>query len=304
MNLPTRAEFLATGLVPVQNKTDSCSICFAEPMDSPVETPCHHFFCKDCITKWLEQPTRSTCAMCRQAFFVKSEKDPPPAPDAARREMTTRALRASGLASISTIGTPFEDSAPFSAVETFDASIPLDRSLLMSSAARAFELITWDNVPRATGTARFQTAELATNLIAMANLLKHVAIQQGRPYPVDGNPWSQIVCAVWQILLPHHGMDVDALVVPGVVINRLRAKFAAEMDSSSVGLFFRDEAAARDLEILIAMLVLEANQQYLRDIGILRRRPVRAAPVSAPAPVQTAVHNAFSRVTARMHNFF
>ena len=55
----------------------------------------------------------------------------------------------------------------------------------------------------------------------------------------------------------------------------LRRRFANQMDSP-VGLFFRDEAAAADLEMLIAMLVSEAKREYLQEIGILRPRGARA----------------------------
>ena len=216
--------------------------------------------------------------MCRKALFTTEEDDGPMAPDAVRRDQATRALRASGLASASTVGTPFPDNAPFSAVETFDDSIPLDhRRQLMQSAARALELVTWNFIPHTTGTIRFQARSLGPNLVAMANMLKHMAFQQARPRPYAsaGNPWAQIVVAVWQILSPKQGMALDALVVPGIVMADLRRRFAAQMDSP-VGLFFRDEAAAADLDMLLAMLVSEARQEYLREIGIQLETAPRA----------------------------
>jgi hypothetical protein len=297
MPLPTRTDFLATGPVPVQNTTDACPICMTE-MNSPVKLlPCNHIFCKSCITEWLEQPAISTCAMCRKALFTIEQGNAPLSPDATRREQATRALRASGLASASTVGTPFADSAPFSAVETFDDSIPLERSQLMRSAARAFELVAWNIVPRTTGTARFQTRSLGTNLIAMANMLKHMAFQQARsrPYATAGNPWSQIVVAVWQILSPKQGMDLDALIVPGVVMADLRHRFATQMDEP-VGLFFSDEAAAADLDMLIAMLVSEAKHDYLREIGILRSRGAQA---QAAPNTSSRSSGIFSRMAPR-----
>jgi hypothetical protein len=155
----------------------------------------------------------------------------------------------------------------------------------MRSAARAFELVAWNIIPRTTGSARFQTRSLGTNLIAMANMLKHMAYQQARqrPYAAAGNPWSQIVVAIWQILSPKQGMDLDALVVPGIVMADLRRRFATQMNES-VGLFFSDEAASADLKMLIAMLVSEAKHDYLREIGILRSRSgqAQAAPHMAP----------------------
>jgi hypothetical protein len=267
-------------------------------MDSPVKLqPCNHVFCKSCITEWLEQPATSTCAMCRKALFTIEQGNAPLAPDATRREQATRALRASGLASASVVGTPFADSAPFAAVETFDNSIPLERSQLMRSAARAFELVAWNIIPRTTGTARFQERSLGTNLIAMANMLKHMAYQQARqrPYANAANPWSQIVIAVWQILAPKRGMDLDALVVPGIVMADLRRRFATQMDGP-IGLFFSDDAAAADLEMLIAMLVSEAKHDYLREIGILRSRSGQAQAAPHMASRSSGI---FSRLAPR-----
>jgi len=298
MPLPTRTEFLATGLAPVENTTDVCSICYSE-MDSPVELPCHHVFCRECITTWLKQPATCTCPMDRKTLFTTDQDQDagPTAPDATRREQAIRALRASGLASASRVGTHFEDSAPFSAVERFDDSIPLTRSQVMRSAARAFAIVAWNNIPRTTGTVRFQASSLGTNLVTMANLLKHMAFQQARPRPYASaeNPWSQIVVAIWQILSPKQGIELDALVVPGVVMADLRRWFASRMDEP-VGLFFRDEAAANDLEMLIAMLVSEAKHDYLLEIGILRPRGAQAE--AAPS-IASRASGVFSRVAAR-----
>ena len=294
MPLPTCAEFLATGLVPVQNTTNACSICYSQ-MDSAVKLkPCDHVFCRECITTWLKQPATSTCPMDRKTLFTTEEDDGPMAPDATRREQAIRALRASGLASASTVGTHSEDSAPFSAVERFDDSIPLNRSQVMRSAAWAFEIVAWNNIPRTIGTARFRAISLGTNLIAMANMLKHMAFQQARPRPYANaaNPWAQIVVAIWQILSPKQGIDLDALVVPGIVMAHLRRRFATQMDSP-VGMFFSDEAAANDLEMLIAMLVSEAKHDYLQEVGILRPRDAQAQAAPSTASRSSGV---FSRL--------
>ena len=211
MSLPTRADFLATGLVPAENSTDECPIC-TEPMDSPVKLPCSHVFCRNCISHWLQQPATSTCAMCRQVLFTTGQASGPAVPDASRvrHAQAIRALRTSGLAHASTAGTPFPDNAPFSNVETFDASIPLDRAqLARRSAARAFEIVASNRIPRTTGTVRFQANTLGTNLIAMANMLKHMSSQlaRQRPYVAAGNPWAQISIAVWEILSPKQGLE-------------------------------------------------------------------------------------------------
>ena len=238
--------------------------------------------------------------MCRQVLFTTGQASGPAVPDASRvrHAQAIRALRTSGLARASTAGTPFPDSAPFSNVETFDASIPLDRAqLARRSAARAFEIVASNRIPRTTGTVRFQANTLGTNLIAMANMLKHMSSQLDgqRPYVAAGNPWAQISIAVWEILSPKQGVEIDALVVPTMVMEDLRRRLAAQMDGP-VGVFFRDEAAANDLEMLIAMLVSEAKQQYLQEIGILR---TRAAEPEAASATPSRTSGLFSRMTQR-----
>lgn len=42
--------------------TGSCPICFESP--AVVETTCHHYFCKACLSTWLKH--RCTCPLCRE----------------------------------------------------------------------------------------------------------------------------------------------------------------------------------------------------------------------------------------------
>jgi hypothetical protein len=217
--------------------------------------------------------------MCRKTLFSIEEEEAAAnvGPDNARRQQVARALRASGLGGTVTVGTPFPDAAPFSTVETFDTGVSVTRGQLLRFAARALEVVTWNTIPASTGPARFFVDTLAANLIAMGNMLKHMAAQEGRPYPAEGNPWGKIVAAVWKFLAPKAGMDVDALVVPGMVMRSLRTQFAAQMDSP-VGFFFREEAGGRDLEMLIAALVSEASQASLADAMSRARARAHLAP--------------------------
>jgi hypothetical protein len=281
MPLPSRASFLATGLVPAQNATGDCSICLTD-LDSPVQLPCQHIFCKSCITEWLTQSAKNSCAMCRKTLFTVDEAASNVGPDNARREQARRALRASGLASTATIGARLGDNAPSSAVETFDISVVATCNQLLRSAMRALEVVSWNTIPTSMGPVRFLLDTLAGNLIAMGNLLKHMAIQEGRPYPTEGNPWFKIVAAVWTTLLPKAGKDIDALVVPALVMRSLRTQFASQMDSP-VGFFFRDQAASRDLEMLIATLVSEASQAAMAH-AMRRTRAAAAAHFAPPRP--------------------
>lgn len=74
MSLPTRDSFMSTGLVPVTSE-EPCPICLTEPMASPVKTPCNHVFCRECITQWLNQPSKASCAMCRKQLFQREHQD-------------------------------------------------------------------------------------------------------------------------------------------------------------------------------------------------------------------------------------
>jgi hypothetical protein len=71
--LPTKKEFLATGLEPVEH--EMCPICYEAPMKSPVRVNCDgkHTFCKECIVTWLDQPDVNTCPKCRQQLFSANE---------------------------------------------------------------------------------------------------------------------------------------------------------------------------------------------------------------------------------------
>lgn len=44
-----------------------CSICL-DMMENPVVTPCSHWFCRECITSWLDQ--KDTCSLCRTKITV------------------------------------------------------------------------------------------------------------------------------------------------------------------------------------------------------------------------------------------
>lgn len=65
---------MSTGLVPVTSE-EPCPICLTEPMASPVKTPCNHVFCRECITQWLNQPSKASCAMCRKQLFQREHQD-------------------------------------------------------------------------------------------------------------------------------------------------------------------------------------------------------------------------------------
>jgi hypothetical protein len=110
--------------------------------------------------------------MCRHVLFTISQVTP-----IALRTATTRALRASGL------GAPFPSHSSFSIVGIFHPRIPLTRSILPQTTMRALQVLINADLASIAGTLRFCLPSLGTTLIAMANLLSHMAMQRGRVYP-------------------------------------------------------------------------------------------------------------------------
>ncbi|KAG2497725.1 hypothetical protein HYH03_004461 [Edaphochlamys debaryana] len=55
--------------VPVPADTPDCPICF-DTLDGPTVTPCNHWFCKECITSWLNSSVHHNCPACRGPVTV------------------------------------------------------------------------------------------------------------------------------------------------------------------------------------------------------------------------------------------
>ena len=51
-----------------------CSIC-TDVVECPVQTPCQHLFCNECIRRWINEGNR-TCPEDRQALTVNALKPP------------------------------------------------------------------------------------------------------------------------------------------------------------------------------------------------------------------------------------
>jgi hypothetical protein len=47
-----------------------CSVCM-EVFEAPLRTPCHHWFCGECILQVLQQ--RSSCPLCRHSPITRAE---------------------------------------------------------------------------------------------------------------------------------------------------------------------------------------------------------------------------------------
>merc|ERR1712190_146897 len=57
------------------NDEDECPICYEVPMDAPLQTPCRHIFCGECIRSILME--KAECPMCRKSVMIRQLKQPP-----------------------------------------------------------------------------------------------------------------------------------------------------------------------------------------------------------------------------------
>merc|ERR1712129_564158 len=57
------------------NYDDECPICYEVPMDEPLQTPCRHIFCGECIRSILH--SKPECPMCRKNVTTNQLKQPP-----------------------------------------------------------------------------------------------------------------------------------------------------------------------------------------------------------------------------------
>ena len=51
-----------------------CSIC-TDVVQAPVQTPCQHLFCEECITRWINEGHR-TCPEDRQELTINALQEP------------------------------------------------------------------------------------------------------------------------------------------------------------------------------------------------------------------------------------
>ncbi|KXZ53508.1 hypothetical protein GPECTOR_7g958 [Gonium pectorale] len=57
------------GDVPVPEDVTECPIC-VDNMEEPVVTPCNHWFCRECITGWINASVHHNCPSCRNPITV------------------------------------------------------------------------------------------------------------------------------------------------------------------------------------------------------------------------------------------
>lgn len=151
-------------------------------MASPVKTPCDHVFCRECITQWLNQPSKASCAMCRKQLFQRNLIMRHLPPDQDRHDSVVRALRASGLLGVNVPAGALSNAAPFTAVNTFNGRIEYTRDGIQRATGAAMIALGWNDLIFANGAVSVD-ARLGSALIVMANMLRALAADSGNDEP-------------------------------------------------------------------------------------------------------------------------
>jgi hypothetical protein len=268
MALPSKREFLATNLEPVERA--DCPICQEETTTSPVRLPCQgkHEFCKGCITTWFKQPDVETCPMCRQRLFDRDTAEPTRPMEMARlfavtsrlirRREVLQAIRAAGLggyleypdfqtrerahqymrphAEAFTDALNLDDSIRWSH-ETLHQLVPRANDMLQLAAN---EFTSWPG-----GVVRIDLLSLGACLNIMVRVQQQLATARNRPWSdVNRNTLKEMVMVIWRLLAPEEGLRLDRRTTCHTVMASLYDNFCSSD-------FLTDENLMNDLRLLI-----------------------------------------------------
>lgn len=162
-------------------------------MASPVKTPCNHVFCRECITEWLNQPSKASCAMCRKQLF---QRNLPMQPDPDRHARVVRALRASGLLGVNIPAGALSNAAAFTVVNTFNGRIEYTRAGIQRATGAAVTALAFRDLISTTGVVSVD-ARLGSGLIVMANMLRALAADSGNDEPAVRARVDAYVLNMW-----------------------------------------------------------------------------------------------------------
>ena len=251
--MPTRAEFLATGLVPatLSNQTveDVCGIC-TDDFSDPVKLECGHIFDSACIATWLKMPRRNACPTCRKRLFELPEhEDPGVGHD--RREQIAAAIRTSQVAEPNAL----------SVVEAYGIDTSnVNTASFQRATAHAASYLGEEHHPglpqHVSGPGVIRNGWLNAGFLAMGNLIPGLARAQGRAYARrQSADWILVLTHLWCILQNQNGKRYDALILP----TKLRGDVEAQMrrcyrDVDEIDCFFGP--LVDDLDILLNYLTV------------------------------------------------
>lgn len=220
-NMPSRAQFFSTGLVPVHSSTlpkvEECSICTCEYSDAVKISSCGHIFDKACIAKWLNMDAKNTCPLCKCNLFDLSA-DEYRGPTYNLHIQVREALRASRIAerdalnliethgvNIEIISTSmFQRAAAHANHYLADSVRPRPGSLILPPREQAYVNID--------GAALISCDAIAAGFLAISNLIPALAAAQGRAYNEQQKlDWELTMTYVWQELRKRNVQRIDVL---------------------------------------------------------------------------------------------
>ena len=230
MALPTRNEFLATRLEPVERAY--CPICQEKSTNSPVRLPCQgkHEFCKSCITSWFNQPNVETCPNCRERLIDLNKPEPAHFMDLERLRVVTNALmrhrevvqaiRAAGLggyldyADFRTRERAHQlmrpHAAPFTDALNLYDSIRWSHETLHQLVPRAHDMLATEITTRPEGVVRIVPRLLGTCLISVFRVQQQLATARNRPWGnANRNALKEMVMVIWRLLAPEEDVRLD-----------------------------------------------------------------------------------------------
>jgi hypothetical protein len=317
--LPTREEFLATGLEPVE--PDWCSICLmTAPLDEPVVVKCdgRHKFCRECITTWLNGPNKNTCPNCRQVLFeVNDPADPAdfdglidPSDDSEEEEVDPAvarrlrrshigdAFRANGFAEI-TWNRAYVP--PADLYTSFHNDIQWSQVSLRESARAAREWLVNDRGLLEDGGQTITANALGASITVMGNLLMTLNTLERRPWSdADRDTWEEIVVDIWRFMSQYQGtrMFLSSLYLSLMASLLDKHYFGAAHPSA----FFREGPLLDDLKVLVNFVVFKSGP-FARWTNPPRRPGKRQIKRPRDCP-RTASQPAVVQATAWMEEHF
>ncbi|KAK0352217.1 hypothetical protein LTR02_004421 [Friedmanniomyces endolithicus] len=243
MQLPTRADFFSTSLVPTTVPADfECPISLDHPTD-PVKLPCGHVFDRSQITTHLTQPHSNRCPLDRSILFSLPTSEVPLLPDRFRQAVVTRAIRAAGLA--------FDQPSHY---DSFDFALtPAGMARAVPSAQQYLLGLTDAPNEVPSGPALLSAEFLGPRVVAMGNIIPALAAVNGRPYTVaQWRTWRSMISRLPRALARRDKQVMDAMVLLTILCGYLNPLgSSAEADE-----FFCDEQTPLTIDMDCLLLFI------------------------------------------------
>lgn len=308
--VPTKEEFLATGLEPLQN--EDCPICM-QPMTDPVTVNCNgkHVFCRECIVRYLQGLEAGTCPLCRQRLFAPDPNDEivlaDPRPRLLRDQRINTAFRQSGLGHLLL---PYQQQnyapsapAPPNDFITFHNEISWSRDQMQLDASMAHTCLAlnWRTMPIGAHTVDANT--LGSALITMGNVLMSNAAADQRTWSLANVfTWAEIVVDIWQNLSQYDGSRMYTETMYRNLMASLLDKYYFGADPPSP--FFQQGPLLRDLRMLVLYAVSRSGEwmEWRSPIDRPRAKNIRVPlvyPCTASEPARLRAERWMAEVYVR-----